>query len=755
MEDWVQPEQAKTERILGQTAVMFSQRGDVETAEVLRLVQRLEWERTDDGFRDETNWFDYYWAAVFFVEERHQPRFTDVVLERIVPLLAEVAHQNGQDHVDRIRVRPALPEVTSDWRSTLGQASTSLRVGTVVLPAHPAEAESRITHVTRQRLFDALRREETTWHGDMDELVFLRRLYDLQALESFDPRFASAERDIKQHRYTNPHDWPDDWVYSDSRFNLEEGGRDSVLLSFLAEMLHPEVRTDGEEVERLLSLINGVLASDGYKLLPVATISGYPVYEGRSLFEPRPIARPSSAPAPGSRGTTATGPAGYERVRQAARHDRKDYLCPREPVPDGAQADVFQATHRTTEVVVALKKLHQRNPSERQIARMRREIEIGQQLSGHPHAMPILDFDNGHTWFVMPWAEATAEARQAQLRNPEQLRTLVNALASVLNKAHDLGWLHRDIKPSNILYLDKRWTLADWGIVRRPRGQTTKVGRTRASMGSSGFAAPELSGSAHDATFASDIYSVGRVIAWALTGEIPKENLPLLPPPGPWRNVVRMATANHPLRRPQDIPALLQLIEQEHRHYPDDPLEQATDLAASANTGDAGAAGTLLALASDHPDDYDIHVNVLTSLSAQFAAPALLDDPQQATGVLQALASLVDGDEGHIVQFHEARTTVIWLHDIAAYAAEQNQWDLLEETARAMCIWDGAWNQWRAQDQIRPWLSSLKGDAAAVLASVLRDHPESAQHFSSLAKNRFADQRLRHAVGGSPTAQRD
>ncbi|MFD7446342.1 hypothetical protein [Streptomyces sp. NPDC059909] len=57
---------------------------------------------------------------------------------------------------------------------------------------------------------------------------------------------------------------------------------------------------------------------------------------------------------------------------------------------------------------------------------------------------------------------------------------------------HD-GWIHRDIKPSNILLLDGRWTLADWGIVRRPSGQTTKVGRPRLSIGTPEFAAPELS----------------------------------------------------------------------------------------------------------------------------------------------------------------------------------------------------------------------------------------------------------------------
>ncbi|MDQ0784607.1 serine/threonine protein kinase [Streptomyces sp. B3I8] len=92
--------------------------------------------------------------------------------------------------------------------------------------------------------------------------------------------------------------------------------------------------------------------------------------------------------------------------------------------------------------------------------------------------MPVLDSGADHTWFVMPWADATAVQRQELLREPAELRALVHALASVLAAAHEHDWLHRDIKPSNILYFDGRWALADWGIVRRPRGQTTKAGRT-------------------------------------------------------------------------------------------------------------------------------------------------------------------------------------------------------------------------------------------------------------------------------------
>jgi serine/threonine-protein kinase len=109
---------------------------------------------------------------------------------------------------------------------------------------------------------------------------------------------------------------------------------------------------------------------------------------------------------------------------------------------------------------------------------------------------------------------------------------------------------------------------------------------------------------------------------------------------------------------------------------------------------------------------------------------------QQAINLMRAMAEHVDGDGTNWVQFGEAAGAVTWLHAVAAYTAGKHEWDLLEEAIRAMCEWDGAWDQWRPQDKIRPWLRSLNGDAANVVASALRDHPHSARHFAGLDDDR-------------------
>lgn len=227
---------------------------------------------------------------------------------------------------------------------------------------------------------------------------------------------------------------------------------------------------------------------------------------------------------------------------------------------------MFAATHKPTTTRVAVKKLRARNNDA--VARMRREIDFAQQLGNHPHVMPILDHSSTHDWFVMPLADGTAETLLLDdLTDPTNVQEMVLAVCSALGAAHDHGWIHRDIKPANLLKLAGRWVLSDWGLVRRPRGQTTDAHRTRSgvALGTDGFAAPELLASPHHAGPQADIYSVGQLIGWALCSEWPQPNIPLLPPDGPWREIVQAATLHDPIHRPATIAEFLALINY-HQH---------------------------------------------------------------------------------------------------------------------------------------------------------------------------------------------
>jgi hypothetical protein len=101
---------------------------------------------------------------------------------------------------------------------------------------------------------------------------------------------------------------------------------------------------------------------------------------------------------------------------------------------------------------------------------------------------------------------------------------------------------------------------------------------------------------------------------------------------------------------------------------------------------------------------------------------------------------------GRYVQFGEANRTVIWLGRVAARAGEREAWDLVDEAVRCMLAWDGAWDQWNAQDQITLWLRKLSGDAAQIVAAALQAHPSAARHFGRLAEDGRVDSGIRRHI---------
>ncbi len=137
----------------------------------------------------------------------------------------------------------------------------------------------KISELTRRDIIDAIHIESISWEGRLDETAFLSRLYDLQKLPSTDARFEDAEGDIWQHRVNN-YDWENDWIFYDTRFELQSGD-DEVFLRFLCETIHPVVRQDVTEAERICQLYNQYLKNDGFQIIEKTRLSGKPVFIGR------------------------------------------------------------------------------------------------------------------------------------------------------------------------------------------------------------------------------------------------------------------------------------------------------------------------------------------------------------------------------------------------------------------------------------------------------------------------------------------
>lgn len=141
---------------------------------------------------------------------------------------------------------------------------------------------AKISSATRRNIMDFLSLSGIAWSGRLDEPAFVVRVWpDAGSYPSTDTRYANAVRDIHQHRVNN-YDWEDDWLFTDSRFNLH-GCEDDTFLRFLEATVHPAVRSDEDEAAHLVGEYNKHLRPDGYALQPTSAINGRPVYAGAAV----------------------------------------------------------------------------------------------------------------------------------------------------------------------------------------------------------------------------------------------------------------------------------------------------------------------------------------------------------------------------------------------------------------------------------------------------------------------------------------
>lgn len=102
-----------------------------------------------------------------------------------------------------------------------------------------------ISEIIRRAIADVVADGQYDWAGRFNEDDSLSRIYDLNSLPSTDRRYETAAGDIHQHRVNNT-DWECDWVFYDSRFGLLSGP-DDAFLRFLAETVHPILRSSSEQ----------------------------------------------------------------------------------------------------------------------------------------------------------------------------------------------------------------------------------------------------------------------------------------------------------------------------------------------------------------------------------------------------------------------------------------------------------------------------------------------------------------------------
>ena len=110
-------------------------------------------------------------------------------------------------------------------------------------------------------------------------------------------------------------------------------------------------------------------------------------------------------------------------------------------------------------------------------------------------------------------------AREGPL-DPEVVAVLADRLLDALAAAHRQGIVHRDVKPENVLFTaDGEPRLVDFGVARTAE-HTPGLTATATVVGTPSFMAPEQA-RGESASPASDVFSLGATLLFALTGEGP------------------------------------------------------------------------------------------------------------------------------------------------------------------------------------------------------------------------------------------
>lgn len=169
----------------------------------------------------------------------------------------------------------------------------------------------------------------------------------------------------------------------------------------------------------------------------------------------------------------------------------------------------------------------------KRVERFDREIEVLQRIS-HPNVMDLVDAEfyagGSAPWYVMRRADGSLADEVSRLSgNYRRIIDLAIGVAEGAAHLHANGVIHRDLKPDNILMFGNQPKISDLGLVLMMDRE--RLTPTWEAVGPRYYMAPELEdGRNLDVTAAADVYSLGKVIYFLLSGGdvFSREKLPPL-----------------------------------------------------------------------------------------------------------------------------------------------------------------------------------------------------------------------------------
>jgi serine/threonine protein kinase len=159
--------------------------------------------------------------------------------------------------------------------------------------------------------------------------------------------------------------------------------------------------------------------------------------------------------------------------------------------------------------------------------RFNRECRYMAEIS-HPSVVGVLDHggtEDGTLYMVLEFVETgdLKELVEASGPLPEAMAlSFVHQVADALDEAHRRRLIHRDIKPANIFASPEgTCKLADFGIARSTSAERTQLTMEGTLVGSPAYMSPEQVLAEKDLDIRSDLYALGCVLYYCLTGKEP------------------------------------------------------------------------------------------------------------------------------------------------------------------------------------------------------------------------------------------
>lgn len=217
----------------------------------------------------------------------------------------------------------------------------------------------------------------------------------------------------------------------------------------------------------------------------------------------------------------------------------------------GGFAEIYLQKH-SQRIVKKLKNEYKQNSALK--SRFKREFEIMQSLSQVNGIIKVYEFDESEFSYTMEKADFTLN--DYIVNNELKLNQIFNLLFQILTimaDVHSRGIYHRDLSPSNIFLCDGLIKISDFGLAKDSTVNHSHLTMNTNNYGQFYYCAPEQITGLKNATKMSDVYSLGKVVNFCLTGNPTNEKHVL-------RTFVQKATSYQPELRFRDAGEMLEQL---------------------------------------------------------------------------------------------------------------------------------------------------------------------------------------------------